>query len=114
MQYRAIALCGALVLWAGCAGTQEVALKPEAARIEIIKGELDRNEFEYLGDVSGTSKSKDIEAGNEHARNDLRNKAAAMGAEVVILDTNTAANAMDWTGRTQIVLTGRAFRRVSQ
>jgi hypothetical protein len=65
---------------------------------------------QYLGEVQRTAKSKNVAESNANARNDLRNKAAAMGATVVVLDTNTAANAMDWTGRTQVVLGGRAFR----
>jgi hypothetical protein len=46
----------------------------------------------------------------ENARNAVRNKALALGATIVTIDTSSAANANDWTGRNQVVVTGRAFR----
>jgi hypothetical protein len=70
-----------------------------------------RDQYELRGDVTGTAKSGDIAEATRNARNDLRNNAGAMGASVVTIDTNAVANAQDWTGRNQVALTGRAFRK---
>jgi hypothetical protein len=74
-----------------------------------MTSEPDRGQFEYVGDVTGSAKGA-MEEATQSARNDLRNHAARLGATVVKLDTNTAGNALDWTGRNQVVLSGRAFR----
>jgi hypothetical protein len=94
---------------AACAPSERIPLVPAARSVEIITGEPDRSQFEFIGDVEGSAKGALAEA-TQNARNDLRNHAAVLGATVVKLDTNTAANAMDWTGRNQVVLNGRAFR----
>jgi hypothetical protein len=99
-------------LWASlnaCAGSDLIALTPEASRIEVITAEPDRAAYDFVGEVHGSAKGG-LEEANENARNDIRNRAARLGATLVKLDTTTAANAMDWTGRNQVVLTGRAFR----
>jgi hypothetical protein len=116
-QYRRLtgflAACAVSYALSACAGAEQIPLRPEAARIEIVKGEPDRKAFQYLGEVQGEAKASDVGEANTNARNDIRNKAAALGATVVVLDTNTAANAMDWSGRNKVVLTGRAFRPVA-
>jgi len=99
-----------VLMLAGCAGAEHVALQPNAEQIEIVTGSVDRNALQFLGDVQGEAKSSDIGEANQNARNDIKNKAAALGATIVVIDTNTAANAMDWTGRNKVVLAGRAFR----
>jgi hypothetical protein len=102
----ALGLCTSL---SACAGSEEIPLSPSATRIEIITSEPDRGQYEYAGDVTGSAKGS-LEEATQNARNDLRNRAARLRATVVKLDTSTAANAMDWTGRNQVVLMGRAFR----
>jgi hypothetical protein len=82
---------------------------PGADRIELVTREPDRDQFEFLGDVEGTAKG-DLSEATQNARNDIRNRAARLGATLVTIDTNTNGNAMDWTGRNQVVLNGRAFR----
>jgi hypothetical protein len=101
-----------IALFLGCASapSQTIPLAPDAAQVEIVTEAIDREKYEFVGDVQGEAKASDIGEANKNARNDMRNKAAALGATVVILDTNTAANAMDWTGRNKVVLAGRAFR----
>lgn len=60
-------------------------------------------------DVSGSAKGSDLAEVQQFARNDIKNNTAALGGNLVKLDTNAAGNAMDWTGRNQVALSGRAF-----
>ena len=78
----------------------------------MVKHEPSRDKCEFLGDVQGTAKAKasDIGVATMNTRNDMRNSAYSMGANFVTMDTTSAANAMDWTGRNQVVITGRAFK----
>ncbi len=94
---------------ASCASTTAVKLNPAAESVQIIKSEPDPVKCRFIKDVYGQAKSKDVAEGQLNARNDLKNKAAALGANLVTIDTNAAANAMDWTGRNQFALNGRAF-----
>jgi len=99
----------------GCGGSSNaapaVSATPAGSKIEVTKAEVDREQYEFLGDVQGSSKGFNLAAAQAGARNDLKNNAANMGADLVVLDTNTAGNAMDWSGRNQVVLAGRAFHR---
>ncbi len=99
-----------ILFFIGCATTQNIAVKPEASKVEIITSEPSRDVCKFIGDVDGSAKSRDIALATRNARNDIRNKTYDMGGNIVKIDTNTAANAMDFTGRTQVVLTGRAFK----
>ncbi|MFT6138713.1 MAG: hypothetical protein ACJAUJ_001808 [Salibacteraceae bacterium] len=95
----------------GCAATQVIPLiNSEASKIELVKHEPSREKCEFLGDVQGTAKASDIGVATMNSRNDMRNSAYNMGANFVTMDTTTAANAMDWTGRNQVAITGRAFK----
>jgi len=95
---------------AACAGAEEIPVAPTAANVEIVTTEPDRSQYDLVGEVQGEAKASDVGEATQNARNDLKNKAAALGGAMVVLDTNTAANAMDWTGRNKVVLSGRAFR----
>lgn len=106
---KLLSILGMLFLF-GCAGTTVVELSSKARKVQLTKAEPDQSRCKFLGDVAGEAKAKDIADGQKYARNDIRNKTAAMGGNFATLDTNTAANAMDYTGRNKIVLNGRAYR----
>jgi uncharacterized protein YdbL (DUF1318 family) len=110
MKYKLLTMMAAVSL-GGCGHmmTQKMELDPDAATIEIMTGEPNREECEYLGEVSGEAKAVDIAEATNNARNGLKNNAFKLEANVVKLDTTHAANAMDWTGRNKVVLHGRAF-----
>lgn len=93
----------------GCASSELVDLNPAGQRVQIVKAEPDSEKCKFIGDVYGQAKSKDVAEGQLNARNDLKNRAAALGANLVTIDTNAAANAMVWSGRNQFALNGRAF-----
>lgn len=94
-----------------CAGTQQIALSPAGARVELVKADPGPG-FQFIADVVGSAKG-DVDVATISARNDLRNKAAEMGATLVVLDSMSTQNAMDYTGRNQVVVTGRAYRRAA-
>jgi hypothetical protein len=64
-----------------------------------------------VGDVKGVAAGVDVEAATEAARNDLRNKAAALGATVVTIDQNIGEPIL-LLNKTKITLIGRAFKSV--
>lgn len=103
---------GELVL--GCASSAGSAvpagISPGARRVQIVTGNPNPDAFEFVGEVSGIGKAFDLAEAMEEARGELRSHAAELGATVVTIDTNTAGNARDWSGRSQVVLNGRAFR----
>ena len=92
-----------------CAPATRVSLENGAEKIEIVSGEPDRNKCKFLGDVQGEAKASDIGVATTNARNDIKNKSKKLGADIVMLDGTVSANAMDWSGRNKVVLTGRAF-----
>ena len=58
-------------LWASlnaCAGSDLIALTPEASRIEVITAEPDRAAYDFVGEVHGSAKGG-LEEANENARN---------------------------------------------
>jgi hypothetical protein len=65
-----------------------------------------------LGDVVGTASVEGDEAqATQEARNDVRNKAASMGATHVALQTNSGERkAGMWRPRYQMTLAGVAYR----
>src|ERR1051325_4708396 len=83
---------GAVVLgmFCGCAGScdRRGTLHPEAARVELVTGRPVG--CEGLGDVIGSaSVERDEQQATQEARSDVRNKAAALGATHVALQTSS-------------------------
>jgi hypothetical protein len=105
--YVAILICAT-----GCAGALDnrVEVQPEAASIRLVNAIGPK--CKQLGDVIGTADAEgDQAAATEGARNDLRNKAYDMQATDVLLQT-AASNrkAGVWGGRTEITISGVAYR----
>jgi Domain of unknown function (DUF4156) len=99
-------------LLCACVGglDRRVTLHPQAAGVEIVTGHPEG--CRPLGDVAG---SASIEGSQEQAvleaRNDVRNKAAALGATQVELQTsNNAKQVGVWSARYEVTISGVAYQ----
>ncbi|MDF3837428.1 DUF4156 domain-containing protein [Cupriavidus basilensis] len=112
---KAIAWLGAGCVLAACAPTQLAS--PAATAVRITHNEPGAG-CTYLGDVTGSqgdlvrgavTSNADLETG---ARNDLKNKAAAMGGNVVYLLTQRAGQTggKDRLEQTNVTLSGNVYR----
>jgi uncharacterized protein DUF4156 len=105
----ATAIAGGL---SACAGSLDnrVTLHPDAARVELVAGGVEG--CHTLGDVVGSASVEGDETqATLEARNDVRNKAAALGATHVALQTNSGERkAGMWRPRYQMTLAGVAYR----
>ncbi|WP_080963095.1 DUF4156 domain-containing protein [Pseudomonas fluorescens] len=114
-QLTGIGLCAVLSVLAGCAPTSIAG--PGANKVRITHNEPGR-ECQFLGDVTGSqgdfllgsiTGNANLETG---ARNDLKNKAAALGGNRVYLLTQRAGQ----TGsdnrleQTNVTLSGNVYR----
>jgi hypothetical protein len=88
---------------------ERVALGPEGEAVEFAMETPSKDAYEVVGTVKATAAGKTIGDATDAARNDLRNKAAAIGATLVIEDkTDTSQDVM--RERRIVTITGRAFR----
>ena len=101
----------AIVLMSGCAATPI----REGAAVEIVN-EKPQGNCKALGEIIGSqgnwvsggwTSNSNIMAG---ARNDLRNKAAAMGGTVVYVQNVSNASAWGSTGTTNTTIVGVVYR----
>lgn len=103
---------------AGCAATP---MNPGAERVRITNAEPGK-ECKFLGDVTGSqgnlltgpwTSNENLETG---ARNDLKNKAAAIGGNVVTILTHRAGQTGSYgqyggsSQQTNVVVTGNVYR----
>jgi hypothetical protein len=110
--------CFALAALAGCAAT---SVQPGAETVRITNTEPG-SECKFIGDITGNqgnaftgpfTPNKNLETG---ARNDLKNKAAALGGNVVMLLTERAGQTgsiSDGGGsiaQTNVTLSGNVYR----
>jgi hypothetical protein len=99
-----------------CAGAMDsrVVLNPAAANVQIVTGAP--TGCQPLGDVVGSARVEGNPAeANQQARNDIRNKAALLGATHVEIQTNTSGKAAGmWAPSTEVTLAGVAHRCVVQ
>jgi hypothetical protein len=86
-----------------------VELKPAAENVEIVLDAPGPGAYALIGEVTGRAAANDVDVAEHAAQNDLRNKAAALGASVVTVD-ETLGEAVLLTGMTKVTLIGRAYR----
>jgi hypothetical protein len=103
----------ALPLILACAEAlpEHVELTPAAETVEFAMEPPSSNAYNLVGQVVGTAAGKDVEAAQEAAKNDLRNKAAALGASLVTIDENLG-EPMPFADKTKVKLVGRAYKSV--
>jgi hypothetical protein len=86
MLNRLVLALPAIFCW-GCAGLFPGVLTPQGAAVQLADENIVR-QCQYVGDVTGGA------AGIEYARNDARDRAAAMGATHVVFVSETANQAL--------------------
>jgi hypothetical protein len=103
------------VLIAGCAATQ---LKQGVNSVKLVNSEPGK-ECQFVGDVTGNqgdffrgafTSNENLETG---ARNDIKNKAAAMGGNLIVILTQRAGQTGGVNGgghQTNVTLTGNVYR----
>ena len=96
-----------------CAGQlpEKVELEPQAENVEFAYETPSPTAYKFIGQVIGQAVSKDLETAQVSAKNDLRNKAAAMGAVLVTIDEDTG-KAVLLANTTRVKLVGRAYKPV--
>jgi hypothetical protein len=94
-----------------CAGQlpEKVELSPQAENVEFAFETPSPAAYKFMGQVIGIAESDDLETAQRSARNDLRNKAAEMGAVLVTVDEDTG-KAVLLVNRTRVKLVGRAYK----
>jgi hypothetical protein len=105
--------CIALLLTlCACSGIQDkrVELNPNAAHVQLVTAPP--TGCASVGDVSGVARVEgDDGKAVQEARNDIRNKAAAIGATHVELQTNNSEKKSGaWETSVQVTLAGVAYR----
>jgi hypothetical protein len=90
---------------------EKVELQPQAENVEFAYETPSPTSYRFLGEVTGIATSTDLEEAQESAKNDLRNKAAALGAVLVTIDQNTG-QAVLLLNKTRVKLVGRAYKPV--
>jgi len=101
------------IFMAGCAATSAI---PEARSIEIVNQQPDRYRCKHLGEVVGSqgnwitgdyTPNKNLIVG---ARNDLRNEAYKLGANIVYVEDMATTNASESLGTTNVTVIGQAYK----
>jgi hypothetical protein len=88
-----------------------VELHPAAQDVDFAMEPPSSNTFMLIGEVTGVAAANDVDTAQEAARNDLRNKAAALGASLVTIDENVG-EMMPLQDKTKVKLVGRAYKAV--
>jgi hypothetical protein len=102
-----------LPLLVACASTvpEHVELQPQAENVEFAYETPSPDGYKMVGQVTGEAAGKDVDVAQEAAKNDLRNKAAALGATLVTIDQNLG-EPMPLQDKTRVKLIGRAYKPV--
>jgi hypothetical protein len=90
---------------------EHVALQPGAEGVDFAMEAPSPQTFMLIGVVTGVAAANDADAAQDAAKNDLRNKAAALGASLVTID-ETIGEAMHLQDKTKVKLVGRAYKSV--
>src|SRR5580692_626579 len=86
-----------------------VALIPGAENVEFAVEPPSKNGYTMIGEVIGVAAANDPDAAEFAARNDLRNKAAELGATLVTVD-DSIGEAMPLRDKVKVKVYGRAFK----
>jgi len=96
-----------------CAATvpEKIELKPEAENVEFAYEPPSAAAYKLVGTVIGVAAANDPDEAQAAAKNDLRNKAALLGAVLVTIDENTGSM-LPLESKTKVKLVGRAYKPV--
>jgi hypothetical protein len=88
-----------------------IELQPQAEQVEFAAEPPSANAYKLVGQVTGQGAANDPDTAQQAARNDLRNKAAAIGASLVTIDEDLG-EPMPLQDKTKVKLVGRAYKSV--
>jgi Domain of unknown function (DUF4156) len=108
---RALVLLLPVVLACAEQLPEHVDLQPAAEDVDFAMEPPSKNTFALIGKVTGIAAANDLDSAQSAARNDLRNKAAALGASLVTIDENVG-EALPLQDKTKVKLVGRAYKSV--
>lgn len=110
---RKLAFVGIALAIVACAAQlpEHVELQPQGETVEFATEPPSADTYTLVGQVTGQAAANDPEAAAEAAKNDLRNKAAAMGASLVTIDLNIG-EPMPLQDKTKVKVVGRAYKSV--
>jgi hypothetical protein len=102
-----------LVLLTGCAAElpERVVLQPSGENVAFAMEPPSSDTFKLVGKVTGEAAANDLAVAQQAARNDLRNKAAAIGASLVTIDEDVG-EPLPLRDKTKVKLVGRAYKSV--
>jgi hypothetical protein len=111
LRFLLVPLLSALL--AACAEQlpDHVVLQPAAEDVEIATEPPSANSFQVIGEVEGRAEANDLDTAQQAAKNDLRNRAAALGATLVTIDDDRGEPVL-LMGKTRVTLTGRAYKSI--
>jgi hypothetical protein len=99
------------IVVSGCAENlpEKVDLTPEADKVEFAQEPPSPNAWKMVAKVKGVAASSDPDVAEQAARNDVRNKAAALGATLVKIDEDIGQG-MALEGKTKVTVSARAYK----
>jgi hypothetical protein len=104
-----------LVLASLCACVEQipdhVELLPLGANVELAAEPPSPNAYALVGQVTGQGAANDPDVAQQAATNDMRNKAAALGASIVIID-ESLGEALPLQDKTKVKVLGRAYKAI--
>ena len=108
---RWLAVLALLTLPVSCAEDipEHVELVPGAQDVEFATEPPSKNSYKMIGEVVGIAAANDPDAAEFAARNDLRNRAAEIGASLVTVD-DSIGEAMPLRDKVKVKVYGRAFK----
>lgn len=86
-----------------------IELLPQGENVEFAAEPPSANAYKLVGEVTGQGAANDPDAAQQAAKNDLRNKAAALGASLVTIDLDFG-EPMPFRDKTKVKLVGRAYK----
>ena len=89
----------------------KIELSPEAEQVEFAYETPSSEAYKMIGEVEGLAAANDEEQATVAAKNDLRNKAAALGAVLVEIDSDTGTP-LPLESKTKVKVVGRAYKPV--
>jgi hypothetical protein len=90
---------------------EHVELIPGAQDVEFAIEPPSKNGYKMIGEVVGIAAANDPDTAEFAARNDLRNKAAELGATLVTVD-DSIGEAMPLRDKIKVKVYGRAFKSI--
>jgi len=90
---------------------EHVQLQPAAEDVDFAMEPPSASTFTLVGQVTGVAAANDADAAQNAARNDLRNKAAALGASLVTIDEDIG-EMLPLQDKTKVKLVGRAYKSI--